>query len=319
MQNNWHGHWDRRPVQFIKGQTSTLLQKIPEFEIIPFAVDERGFNEYLKVIVKKPLRADLGNLWPPPDQVRIPVSVVSSNSYQLVQHRDIVTALETALKQTIGDFGPECSDAELTLTKYGERMRLSYSLPDKQEYKFDPGDGGEIILLRVRALNSVDKGTPVIIELEWRGVDFLTGIPTLHGKHLKKKHLKSRTPLESRIKNFLNEALEKASSDIEKFQEWHRTEVHQITEKPTPPSPGQINDWCEKVVKKQWNQTAANDALKAIKSKAKNAYDISRILSRIANEQDTIEKQLDWSRQIPSLMQALLETEQPITLTPRTH
>ena len=65
-------------------------------------------------------------------ELKIPLS----KKYELVQHRYIVTTLETVLKQ-IG-LDPDDLIANLTITDYGECMRVSFTLPD---YQFDPGDG----------------------------------------------------------------------------------------------------------------------------------------------------------------------------------
>ena len=328
--------WRSRYVLEGSGRISELRQEIPKFKEGQFGIG-KGINKYLTVIVREPLKDDPGYLLPSDNQaeLQIPVAVVS-NRYELVQHRDIVTELETTLKQIDReqihlDLNPERLEAKLIITEYGERMRISFILPD---YKFDPGDErGEIVLLQVNALNSVDKTTPLEINLTWRGLNFTIGMPALRGASLKKNHLKSRKSAKSIIKTFLDENLKNASSDIREFRNWVDT----------PVSPRQIEHWIDEIVAEKWSKEAAartyhiaktgydgkvepggekvpphkykiKDTSKVPNSFApvRNVYDISQVLSWIANQQPTIQQQLGWMQDIPDLMQALLATKQPI-------
>ena len=308
--------WYGRPAIEGSGQISDLRQEIPEFIRRKFAID-KGVNKYLHLIVRQPLREDPGYLLPSDDQVelQIPVAIVSKE-YELVQHHRIVTALETALEEI--DLDPEKLNAKLILTEYyGERMRVSFTLPD---YKFDPGDGGEVILLQVNALNSVDKTTPLEINLTWCSVNFMTGMPAVRGARFKKKHLKSRTPLESIIKEFLKKHLRYASRDIQEFQKWHQTKVFNRAE--AKPSPDQIKHWLGTTVEKRWGKSATNKIYKIAKTgvgsfaPVRNVYDISQLLSWWVNSQPrTLQQRLDMMRDIPDLIAALLMTKKPITLS----
>ena len=335
--------WHSREVLEGSGRISELQQEIPDFTTTPFCIEGAGVNKYLTLIVREPLRENQGYLLPSDDQaeLQIPVATVSER-YELVQHRRIVTVLETALKQI--DFDPEHLDAKLTITEYGERMRVSFTLPN---HRFDPGDGGKVLLLRVNALNSVDKTTALEINLTWCSLDSMTGMLVHRDARLKKIHLKSRIPLESIIKRFLQQQLSRASRDIRQFQQWQLRKVSYEGLSEAKPSPGQIEHWIDETVAKRWGVHAAARAYHIAKTgydgglvnpfaegvkpherevqftnkipgsfaPVRNAYDISQVLSWLASRRGTIEDQLDRMMDIPDLMRDLLKEEKPITLS----
>ena len=90
----------------------------------------------------------------------IPVAKVSSN-YVLVQHRQV---LDVAM-QWIGDRFPRPDDlpADLWTDGFGRRIKLRVNLPFAQ---IDPGDG-HLVMLSLQCINSVDRSTPLIIDLQW--------------------------------------------------------------------------------------------------------------------------------------------------------
>lgn len=335
--------WHSREVLEGSGRISELRQEIPYFTTTPFRIEGAGVNKYLTLIVREPLREDQGYLFPSDDQaeLKIPVATVSKK-YKLVQHRHIVKILETALKQ-IG-LDPDHLTANLTITDYGECMRVSFTLPN---YQFDPGDGGEAILLRVNALNSVDKNTSLEINLTWCSLDSMTGMLVHQNAREKKEHRRQlRIPLESLIKEFLQQQLSRASRDIRQFQQWQRRKVSREELSRAKPSPGQIEHWIDKTVAKKWGVHAAARVYHIAKTgydgevkpfapkvnpheykieftnrvpgsfaPVRNAYDISQVLSWLASRRGTIEDQLDRMMDIPDLMRALLKEEKPITLS----
>ncbi len=324
--------WRGQNAKEVHGQMSQLRKEIPKFTRIKFAIN-KGVNKYFDLIVREPLKEDKGYLLPSVNQeeLQIPVAIVSKK-YELVQHHEIVTRLETTLRQM--DLDPERLDGRLIITEYGERMQASFILPDN--YKFDPGEGDDkVILLRVNVLNSVDRTTPLEINLTWCGLDMMTGTPTFRGENLRKKHHQSRRTLELISKEFLEKQLSTASSDVARFQKWRKTLIG------TDLSSGQIETWLKEVVKKEWTETAVNTIRRIAQTgkdedgkdvgsfaPVENAYDIFLVLNWFVNHQTTIQRQdaMDiyittiqrqdaMTRDIPKLMYALFKTEKPITLT----
>ena len=327
--------WHSREVLQGSGRISEFRQEIPYFRRIPFRVEDGGVNKNLDLIVREPLKKSQGYLLPSnDDEVRIPVATVSKQ-YELVQHHDVLKVLETALKNI--DFDPERLKAELTLTEYSERMRVSFTLPD---YEFDPGDGYPIVL-KVNALNSVDKTTALSINLSWYRLVCSNGMMfgTAHAR-FRKIHLQSRKPED--IKKFLEKQLSRASKVQSLYKQWYEKKIF-IEAKP---SAVQIEHWIDKTVAKRWGVHAAarvyhiaktgydgevRPFAKGVKphehkvqsanrvpgsfAPVRNAYDISQVLSWLASRRGTIEDQLDWMMDIPDLMRALLKEEKPITLS----
>ena len=258
----WHG----RKVLKGTGKIRELRREIPYFTTTEFRIDDGGVNEYLTLIVREPVEENQGYIFPSDDQteLKIPVATVSKE-YELVQHHDVVEALEAALLEAnrlrirsislklLDDVTKLLDDVTLTITKYGEQMRISFTLRD---YKFDPGDGGEVILLRVNALNSVNKTTPLEVNLTWCSVNFMTDMLAPREERLKKIHRKSRTPLKSTITEFLQQQLCRASEDIREFKEWQRTKVVRVLSK-VRPSAVQIEHWINETVAKRWGIHAA--------------------------------------------------------------
>ena len=87
---------------------------------------------------------------------------VVSKDYVLVPHTGVLDIASQALLDA--EIPPEEVRAELKITEYGERMKLSLYLPDR--FKFDPGDGHPMAL-RLECRNSVDGSTRFRALMGW--------------------------------------------------------------------------------------------------------------------------------------------------------
>ena len=96
--------WHARKVQIHKGSINEIRQQIPYFRRDPFRVENGGMNQHFDIIVRKPLKENHGYLLPDDDTVHIPVATVS-RQYNLIQHHDVLQALEDALEQI--NFDPQ--------------------------------------------------------------------------------------------------------------------------------------------------------------------------------------------------------------------
>ena len=222
-------------------------------------------------------------------------------------------------------------------------MRISFFLLG---YYFDL-DGGDPIVLKVNALNSVDKTTALEINLSLERLVCSNGMTYgISDARFRKIHLQSL--LLEDIKEFLKEQLEQFPKEQRLYKNWHQREILHRKLSESKPSPGQIEHWIDKVVAEKWGVHAASRTYHIAKtgydgkvvdpfesnvcphehkvsSKIKvpgsyeyapvrNAYDIAQVLSWIAGQRGTIQQQLEWMMDIPGLMGALLKTEKPITL-----
>ena len=340
--------WEGRNIKKGRGFIDNLRREIPSFKITPFRIEGGGVNKNLQLIVRNPLRTDTGYLLPSDDEVEIPVATVSKQ-YNLVQHNDVLKALESALRKI--NVNPEHLEAELTLTEYGERMWVSFPLSD---YDFDPGDG-KSLSLRINALNSVDKTTALEINMTWYRLICENGMMSRTDARLRKIHLKSgdiERSLGEQIQEFLVKQLDRYSEDRRRYEQWYQRRIFISKLSQGKPSPGQIENWLDKSVAKMWNtHTAArayhiaktgydakfvNPVVKNRKKKVRfnelilvsqssdqvpgsfapvrNAYHISQVLSWLASQRGTVQQQLEWMINIPTLMDALLEQEETLTL-----
>ena len=124
--------WLGSEVTTHAGTIEQILKYIPEFERRPFSLSsgQASVNEnaFMDMIVRKSISEE--------NSEEIPIGVVSK-TYQLVQHREVITTIINAVK--IVGIDPDKVQAELQITQYGERVGLHIQFPEK--YWIDPGDG----------------------------------------------------------------------------------------------------------------------------------------------------------------------------------
>ncbi len=351
MELTWYNReftWYSRKVSTFKGPIGNLRKAIPYFRRDPFRVEAGGMNQHLDVIVRLPLKKNQGYLLSHDDESHIPIATVSKE-YILVQHHEVLNALEEALKEKGID--PTRLQAELKLTEYGERMQASFILPtygfnpEVYTYDFDPDEGYPVVL-KVNVLNSVDKTAALEINMTWHRLVCSNGLSYGDDVDFRKIHReKSLKP--GAIKQFLDTQLEpeQFSRQKKRCEKWYTTKVVPKTLAEEKPNPSQIEHWIDKVVAEKWSKNAAARAYHIAKTgydgnvalsqkdvdphkrqvsstdkvpgafvPVRNAYDISQVLSWIAGQRRTIQKQLSWMMDIPNLIDDLLETEKPLTL-----
>ena len=250
----------------------------------------------------------------------IPVAVVSK-SYQLIQHRQVIESIITALEHVGID--SNTLQSELSITQYGERIGLHIQFPS--EYSFDPGDGHEMAL-RLGVFNSVDGSTRFGAVLGW--LRFVCSNGMIVGSaqtDYKRRH--NQTLILSDIKVLLTHGIQLAVADQENLERWNKAAI----------SREQITHWTDSHVAKRWGIIAATKAFhismsgidvdvkpfskqvlpsqKAVivgnavpgsTNPAQSVYDVYQVLSWLAGQRHCIEQQLKWQHDIPELMAALI-------------
>ena len=333
--------WNGREVLMYKGLADEIRQRIPGFKRRSFATGEAK-NKYLDVIVRKPLRDPQGKMLPADDEAHIPVAIVSK-TYGLLRHRKLFKVLRTALAEIIRD--PLSLEAELLITEYGERMQVSFLL---SHHEFDPGDGHPL-LLKVNALNSVDRSTSLDINMTWYRHASGTSLIYRMAEKFSRRHVKSLTP--QAVGRFLSEHLWLLSDEHNLYREWYRTKR----------SRDQVEHWIAETVAEKWGPKAAervlciadtgsdegNVEVPKIFAPVQNLYHLSQVLSWVAKwavrqrkeesdqsqllddsqqegaeetedksnllQQRTLGNQLKLMMEIPALMEDLLEMEESPT------
>ena len=342
--------WYSRKVKKFEGTIGELRKEIPYFRREPFRIESEGTNQYLDIIVREPLKKNQGYLLSDDKETHIPIATVSKQ-YALVQHHDVLDALETALKERGID--PVRLKAELKLTEYGECMWVSFILPT---YEFNPGDGYPLVL-KLNGLNSVDKTKALEIKLAWyrlvcsNGLMFEEDAEFTFRKFHRMKPVDVFQPvlsIQKAAQKYLSRQLEseKVSQQIKRFEKWYSTEITSKELSEEKPTPGQIEHWIDNEVRKKWGAHAATrvyhiaktgydgkivnpfkkdvrpherevsstDEVPGAFAPVRNTYDISQVLSWIAGQRGTIQEQFKWMTDIPYLIDTLLKTEKPLTL-----
>ncbi|MDE0184287.1 MAG: hypothetical protein OXP71_02385 [Candidatus Poribacteria bacterium] len=257
-----------------------------------------------------------------------------SKRYELVQHNHIVEELEYAIAQVGLD--AETLDATLTMTVYGERMWASFILPRDSLIDFNLDNSSYV--LRINALNSVDKSTPLEINVTWYSLDSKTSLLVRRNARLKKIHLKSRKS--KGIKEFLENQIRQASGDLRQIRAWNQQLLM------NSPRRGQIELWIDEIVANRWGVHAAarvyhiartgydgeidnrfegnvkpheRQVQSSVKVSGKftpvrNACDIWQVLCWFANQRTTIQNRFDFILDIPVLMRALMKLDKPLTI-----
>ena len=251
--------WYGSEIHSWEGVLSELLENIPDFSQVPYAISDEGVNPNLDMIVRNRLKSHSGELLPHTDQVQIPVAIVSKK-YQLLQHRDVINALVCALSQN--KFDLDSLQAELCLTQFGERMWFSFTLPaysldQSANILFDPVDEYPLSLT-VNALNSVDKTTALEINLFWYRL--VCGNGMVYGDNIKFKEIHRTDTLNpAAIEAFVRYQLEEnqLKSQQQLLMKWQESEVILMRSSESRPSSGQIERWLEGSVSKKWGIHAA--------------------------------------------------------------
>lgn len=268
--------WAGRKVLTYAGLADEIRAKIPCFTRDDFRTKEAK-NKYLDVIIRKPLKDPQGKMLPDDDESHIPVATVSK-TYGLLQHLELFEVLKRALGYIV--FDPQSLEAELMVTEYGERMRVSFLL---HHCEFNPGDGYPMVL-KVNALNSVDGRASLGIDMTWYRPVSGTSLMYQMSKKLKKRHVKTLDP--QLIEEFLVQQLNRLRGEHNLYSEWYQTRRSRY----------QVEHWIAETVAEKWGRKASNrvhrisrdgwDAgnveVPEIFAPVQNLYHLSQVLSWVA-------------------------------------
>ena len=313
MQAKWIG----RPVREHENVFDEIRNVIPHFDRQPFTADGVR-NDHLDTIIKLPIDTH---------DNQVPVATVSK-SYSLVQHHDVLIAVERAFN----DLGYNTKNAacSLQLTEYGERMWLRVKFAEA--HTFDPGDG-QPLTLEFHALNSVDRSTTLTFEFGWYRLVCSNGMMRLNSvDRFQRRHTASLTP------EILVEYLGDTIADIEREKETYRSWQQQIVRINTDPLI--LENWIDTTVTNEWERQLAartynilrtatdgkvdhndlrNPELRKTPHKipvrsqmevpgarpVENVYDVANALSWISSHQPTLQTRYKRMMEVPELLRKL--------------
>ena len=264
---SWHQNGDRtwfgKELKIWRDTPQEIRNKIPRFEKVPYEIKGEGENPDLDMIVRDRLvdrsdplvpdkNMDQVRLLPDTDKVQIPITNVSKE-YQLVQHYEVFDVLLSFLEKS--GINMQHLKTELCLTKFGECMWLSFTLPD---FHLDFGDK-EPMLLTLNALNSVDRTTALEVYLFWYRLICANGL--IYGDNIEFKEIHRTDRLDpDGVEKFLTDQL--APNQFEGQQQlliqWFRRSVtHTQEQSDAKPTRGEVEYWLDKHVSKEWSVHAA--------------------------------------------------------------
>lgn len=252
--------WKDQPVLEFNDRLDELVQLLPRFKVHGF-----GGNQFYNQVVRLPTPDD-------PDEV--PVGIVS-NSYQLIQHADLIQWTRTALRDA--GVAEDIAQGTLYISTYGERMKLWIAL---NGLEFDPGDGHPLRTL-ISCQNSVEGSCALSIKVIQVREVCENGMVSGIGEEIRKLHLGKGLEEKATLQK-LKSMITNISAEHAVYTRWLQTKV----------SASQLEAWCDETVAKTWgNREAARVA-----SICRNGYD-GKVLP--LNDKPPSRWQVGWETIVP--------------------
>ncbi|MGE9294974.1 MAG: DUF932 domain-containing protein [Puniceicoccales bacterium] len=294
-----------------------LRDALPDFELRDFG-DPPNNNPRLRSIWRMPF----GN-----DDFERPVAAVS-DQYDLLQHR----VLASWLTENLSNAGLESAEAKITMTEYGERVRITVPL-EEQVFDF-AGDlfAPDRYRPEIEVTNSVDRSSAFLVVLRWRRLICLNGMFTTEEDRMRSIHRVdlSRTSL---VRDFIKDRLATTPDMVSALNVWRKKKIDKAC----------AQAWCDSWLrdKSGWSvencarlwaimETGYDGTVKPPSGKkekwplseyrvgqhrqvpgdnfpVKTALDVAQLLTWITTNQKSVEMQLEGTEAIPRLMEELLK------------
>ena len=229
--------WSGRQIIDFQTTVDELRDTLPSFELRPFGSAPND-NPRMRAIVRMPT---------PQDPVERPVAAVS-DKYALVQHRVLATWLLANLEEAgLGDPAP----VGVTMTEYGERIRLTVAMPSFA-LSLEPDDRcdeGEMYRPELVVTNSVDRSAALKVLIKWRRLVCLNGMFANHRDSLRSIHHVTWTR-ERQVPGFMRARIRKDAAVFDALRRWRKIELE----------PETVQEWCEARLRKDARWTIADCA-----------------------------------------------------------
>lgn len=314
--------WKSLPLRRFVVPVEGLRDALPDFERRPMGTPPHD-NPRLRLIVRTP---------EPHDPFERPVAAVSDR-YDLLQHRVVATWLA----ENIEDAGLRGAEAAVAVTEYGERLRVTIPLPDRdrplaERASLDFFDEDDRYRPEIEVTNSVDRSSAFRVCVRWRRLVCLNGLFTVEEDRMRSVHhvALSQTRL---VKPFLAERLRGVPDVLARLGAWKRTAIDPKTaqrwcEERLRGRPGWSVETCARLwailatgydgeVRPPRRDGAGKQPLKAyhvgqdrqvpgVAFPIRTAFDMAQLLTWITSNQRTVEMQVEGTEEIPALMKDLL-------------
>jgi hypothetical protein len=309
--------WKGLPVRSFVLPAAALREALPDFELRSFGVPPDD-NPRMRCIVRMPT---------PDDPHERPVAAVSDR-YDLLQHRVLASWLQANLTEA----GLKDAEAEVTMTEYGERLRVTVPLADRTLDLAGDLLDPDRYRPEIEVTNSVDRSSAFNVVLRWRRLICLNGMWTMEQDRMRSVHRVdlSRTRL---VRDFMAERLSRSPDVVQELRQWRRRKVTKAEAQRW--CAGWLRDkggWTVEACARMWAilETGYDGAVSppsagikrhelsnyrvgqhrqvpGVSFPIETAYDVAQILTWITSNQRSVEWQTEGTEEVPRLMRQLLK------------
>lgn len=311
--------WAGLPVKRLEVPVASLHDSLPDFELRPFGTPPDD-NPRMRMIVRMPFDQD--------EQER-PVAAVS-DKYDLLQHR----VVGSWLTDNLSDLGLRDAVATIVMTEYGERVRITIPLTNRQRDLYgEPTGLGDTYRPEVEVLNSVDRSSAFHISIRWRRLVCLNGMFRVEEDRMRSVHHVdlSRTRM---VREFLEQRLSVEPDVLAQLRRWKEVTI----------TKAEAQEWCEDHLrdKNVWPVSACarlwaildngydgtvtqptrrgekhplsdfrvgqHKRVPGVPHPIQTAYDLAQLLTWITSNQRTVEMQVEGTEDVPRLIEEFLRS-----------
>jgi hypothetical protein len=308
--------WRGLPLTQFETPVAELRESLPDFELRPFGEPPHN-NPRMRCIVRMPTESDAHER---------PVAAVS-DQYDLLQHRVMATWLTSNLTEA----GLKESKAKVTMTEYGERVRIVVPLSDRKINPWEDLFDDDYYFPEIEIMNSVDRSTAFTVLLRWRRLICLNGLFTVEEDRIRSIHRfdLSRT---GTVREFMAERLVKTPDVVSELKTWREKKVdHRKVQQWVETWLREKGGWTVENCARMWHilETGYDGAVKPPRDRferhpltayrvgqdrrvpglpfpIKTAYDVAQVLTWITSNQRSLEFQTEGTEDVPRLMRKLL-------------
>ncbi len=321
------GKWFTSPVTTYQGPMKAIRDSIPRFERRTFGpgflprkasvepaipgttVPNVTVNPYLDAIVRMPMKQG---------EPEIPVGVVSP-SYSLLQHHELFDEILRTLD--VLKIDPEEIVTEATLSRFGERMRLSLLFPERFNLEIADKDA---MGLRLECFNSVDGSTKFMAVIGWLRFVCSNGLVGIADTYYRRRH--NRTMELHEIAAVLKGGMAVTTKEAEAYRSSMKMKISDSRLKEWVDGP-LASAWGVKAAMRTWHITREGhdvdfaDPFQKGKPTEKavirgervpgavlpgdTVFAVTQAPSWLAKERRDVWQQLEWKQQIPEILKKL--------------
>jgi len=311
--------WRGLPLTHISASVSRLRDLLPEFELRPFGQAPNN-NPRMRTIVRMPA---------PYDRYERPVAAVS-DKYDLLQHQ----VLATWLAEDLAEAKLENLNADVAITEYGERMRITIPLSDYAVDLFKTRDVGDKYAPELVVTNSVDRSCALSVAIRWRRLVCRNGMFIVDEDRMRSVHHLSWSRM-LEVRNFMSDRLQVAPGIANELDTWRnkpvqRAKAQEWVEERLRERAGWSVENCARVwailetgydgIVEKPRKQAIKHALseyrvgqhckvEGIEFPIQTAYDMAQILTWVTSRQRSVETESEATDEVPKLIRDLLGSQ----------